>query len=89
MEAVIQVKKKKPKKVVKHEEPDPAKLELGKGPPADSAQTQTYDGGASPLADEVGEWESTQHQQTNYEPRYQMGDNDEFGNVWGRDGESV
>ena len=90
--AVVSVKKKKKsKKVVKHEEPDPAKLELGKGPPAETAQTHEYDGGVSPINEEAGQWVGTRNQSEQRDGHisgYQVPDNEDFRNVWGRDEEA-
>lgn len=83
-------KKKKAKKVVKHEEPDPSKLGLGKGPPPEASPAPGYDGVESPINEEVGEWGSSaqsqpQQEEEDYMSRYQVTDSDGFGDVWGRD----
>ena len=87
--------------MVKHEEPDPAKLELAKGPPAEAAQTHSYDGEASPINEEVVEWNDVSAHNGNREEspvndegewsgpqRYAPEDDEEFRNVWEGDEES-
>lgn len=88
--AVVPVKKKKKaKKVVHHEAPDPAKLGLGKGPPAERTETHGYDGGVSPINEEAGQWVGSQGQRRDEDTSgYRAADNDEFKNVWGRDEEA-
>lgn len=99
-EPIIPIKKKKKakaKKVVHHQEPDPAKLGLGKGPPAEAqaeaskSNDEGHDGTRSPVPapvqaqeeqhDQVEE-RSPQHEPS---PGYQIEDNEDFKNVWGRD----
>ncbi|OBS19485.1 hypothetical protein FPOA_11211 [Fusarium poae] len=82
-------KKKKPKKIVKHDEPDPNKLGLNKGPPAPIGG---HDGQTSPgnsgsrTADDGGD--QSEHQTvSNYESSHRI-DGDGFRNVWGSDEES-
>ncbi|QPC72686.1 hypothetical protein HYE68_003438 [Fusarium pseudograminearum] len=94
-ESVVPIKKKKkPKKVVKHDEPDPNKLGLDKGPPApvETVQVGGHDGQASPgnsgsrTVNDGGD--QSEHQTTSsYESHHGI-DEEEFRNVWGRDEES-
>lgn len=94
-EAVVPIKKKKkPRKVVKHTEPDPGELSLNKGPPApaETAQVGGHDGHESPKNEESRAWSDDRNQQethaaSNYQSDYGI-DQDEFRNVWGRDQES-
>ncbi|KAF7544345.1 hypothetical protein G7Z17_g10025 [Cylindrodendrum hubeiense] len=94
-QAVVPIKKKKKaKKVVKHEEPNPSQLGLEQGPPPEPSPTRGgYDGVESPINEEVSEWGSSaqpqpQQEEEDYMSRYQATGNDGFGNVWGRDEES-
>ncbi|RGP65026.1 hypothetical protein FLONG3_9361 [Fusarium longipes] len=94
-ESVVPIKKKKkPKKVVKHEEPNINKLGLDKGPPApvESPPVGGHDGQSSPGNNGSSIWnndrDESEHQTTpNYESSHGT-DGDEFQNVWGRDEES-
>lgn len=85
--AVAIKKKKKTKKVVKHPEPDPSKLGLGRGPPTADSETQGLDG-----AGPTGLGEAVQRQQNagSQEPQehtsdYNVPESEEFRNVWGGD----
>lgn len=90
-EPVVPIKKKKkPKKVVKHEEPNTSKLGLDKGPAP--AEVGGHDGQVSPGNNGARTWnddhhESEHHSTSNYQSNYGT-DEDEFRNVWGRDEES-
>ncbi|RBR16914.1 uncharacterized protein FIESC28_06748 [Fusarium coffeatum] len=90
-EPVVPIKKKKkPKKVVKHEEPNTSKLGLDKGPAP--AEVGGHDGQVSPGNSGARTWnddhhESEHHSTSNYQSNYGT-DEDEFRNVWGRDEES-
>lgn len=87
---VVVKKKKKAKKVVKHPEPDPADLGLGKGPPAASPAPPTTEASTSaqrPQADEARQWGDSAIDEEEHatSPRYQVEDSEEFRNVWDGD----
>ncbi|OAQ71388.1 organic solute transporter ostalpha [Pochonia chlamydosporia 170] len=87
---VVVKKKKKAKKVVKHPEPDPADLGLGKGPPAASPAPPTTEASTSaqrPQADEARQWgdSAVDEEEHATSPRYQVEDSEEFRNVWDGD----
>lgn len=100
VEAAVPVKKKKkPKKVVHHAEPDPASLNLGAGPPAQPAPEEDATAGASTaikspqaksphVESPSTPWDDErgdepQQEGGDYMSRYQVSDSEEFRNVWG------
>lgn len=92
---MVKRKKKKPKRVVKHPEPDPADMGLDKGPPAATSLAEAEGGSAptepdpSPAVEEPVTAESRElgdasaDQRDDEPPKHSVGDSDEFRNVWG------